>query len=379
MAESRVKVPSQEAQGMDFLAFSFNGKHSWDDFHIYRTSDGDRYNENLTPTLTDKTAEVPGGDGMYYFGTTHKQKDFNISFAFDSLTEVQLKELKKWLNGKEMGDLWFQETPYKVWTAKPAGNSSIKYIPFDDENGQRVYKGEGTVQFTAYWPYAHTPDYVGSGTASGKDFDSYGSGTGAGAWGFRNRTEWKIASGLTSSTGACLGENPGDLPAPFIYTHPTSLGTTTSSSNTYYKIKIGNTSGSGATQTFTGAEVIIEIPAGKAYSELSWDSKTGIISAKVDSADMTTPADTATPIATIGNTCYAIPSDGVNTIQFLSVTKNGTGDFVEGSSPTNGDYKITISRDDDQKETGRKWQKYSTSWSDLTSNAPILKYHYWYY
>jgi hypothetical protein len=73
---------------MDFLAFSFNGKHSWDDFHIYRTSDGDRYNENLTPTLTDKTAEVPGGDGMYYFGTTHKQRDFNISFAFDSLTEV---------------------------------------------------------------------------------------------------------------------------------------------------------------------------------------------------------------------------------------------------------------------------------------------------
>lgn len=160
MAESIVKVPSQEAQGMDFLAFSFNGKHSWDDFHIYRTSDSDRYNENLTPTLTDKTAEVPGGDGMYYFGTTHKQRDFNISFAFDSLTEVQLRELKKWLNGKEMGDLWFQEAPYKVWTAKPAGNSSIKYIPFDDENGQRVYKGEGTVQFVAYWPYAHTPDFV---------------------------------------------------------------------------------------------------------------------------------------------------------------------------------------------------------------------------
>jgi hypothetical protein len=59
-----------------------------------------------------------------------------------------------------MGDLWFQEAPYKVWTAKPAGSSSIKYIPFNNENGQRVYKGEGTVQFVAYWPYAHTPDFV---------------------------------------------------------------------------------------------------------------------------------------------------------------------------------------------------------------------------
>jgi hypothetical protein len=72
MAVSIVKVPSDDALGLDFLAFSFNGKHSWDDFGIYRVSDGNRYNENLSPTLTDKTAEVPGGDGMYYFGTYHK-------------------------------------------------------------------------------------------------------------------------------------------------------------------------------------------------------------------------------------------------------------------------------------------------------------------
>ena len=297
MAVSIVKVPSQEAQGMDFLAFSFNGKHSWDDFHIYRTSDGDRYNENLTPTLTDKTAEVPGGDGMYYFGTTHKQRDFNISFAFDSLNEVQLKELKKWLNGKEMGDLWFQEAPYKVWTAKPAGNSSIKYIPFDDENGQRVYKGEGTVQFVAYWPYAHTPDFVAydvfdlkageefsfgrvvnklyfklDGDTTGKTFSiKQGSdfvplleNSGTGIYyvnsnknfsaincedsnavikiscadtesgemeplyyyidgkdlnayqPFKNRFQWEGTSGLVADGSKCQGENPGDVPTPFI-------------------------------------------------------------------------------------------------------------------------------------------------------------------
>jgi hypothetical protein len=69
MAESIVKVPRDAASDMDFLAFSFNGQHSWDDFGIYRVVDGDRYNENLSPTLIDKTAEVPGGDGMYFFGT----------------------------------------------------------------------------------------------------------------------------------------------------------------------------------------------------------------------------------------------------------------------------------------------------------------------
>ena len=252
MAESIVKVPSQEAQGLDFLAFSFNGKHGWDDFHIYRTSDGDRYNENLTPTLADKTAEVPGGDGMYYFGTTHKQRDFNISFAFDSLTEVQLRELKKWLNGKEMGDLWFQEAPYKVWTAKPAGNSSIKYIPFDDENGQRVYKGEGTVQFVAYWPYAHTPDWVaytnskGTTKKDGRLISSYE--------GFNNIEGWKDASALNNSTTVVKG----DLPATFVLNLP-------GEHESEEEIKVGN------------HKIILK----EDCTDLSWNSKNGIVSGKV--------------------------------------------------------------------------------------------------
>jgi hypothetical protein len=39
--------------------------------------------------------------------------------------------MKQWLNGKEMGELSFSETPYKIWTAKPTGNLAIKYIPFE--------------------------------------------------------------------------------------------------------------------------------------------------------------------------------------------------------------------------------------------------------
>lgn len=162
--ESIVKVPSV-AGDMDFLAFSFNGKHSWDDFGIIRTSDGDRYNENLVPAMQDKTAEVPGGDGMYYFGTTHKQRDFNINIAFDNMSEVKYREMRQWLNGKETGDLWFSEAPYKVYTVKPTGTPSLKTLCFDRYNettgcNERVYKGEGTIQFTAYWPYAHTPDWI---------------------------------------------------------------------------------------------------------------------------------------------------------------------------------------------------------------------------
>jgi hypothetical protein len=62
-----------------------------------------------------------------------------------------------------MGDLWFAEEPYKVYTVKVTGMPTIKAIPFEEiSNGKKVkiYKGEGSVTFTAYWPYAHTPDYA---------------------------------------------------------------------------------------------------------------------------------------------------------------------------------------------------------------------------
>ena len=74
---------------------------------------------------------------------------FNISFAFDNLEETKLREMKRWLNSKETGDLWFAEAPYKVYTAKVTGQPTIKFIPFDKiENGVvtgRIYKGEGNV------------------------------------------------------------------------------------------------------------------------------------------------------------------------------------------------------------------------------------------
>lgn len=165
MAESIVKIPRVK-RDYDFIAFSFKGKHSYEDYHIYRVSDGSRYNENITPTLTDKTADVPGGDGMYFFGTECKQRNFTINFAFCDLTEREITDIRTWLDGKEMGDLWFAEEPHKVYTAKVTGSPTLKYLPFDEkkENGkvERVYKGEGSVTFTAYWPYAHTPDFVKS-------------------------------------------------------------------------------------------------------------------------------------------------------------------------------------------------------------------------
>ena len=337
MAESIVKVPSTAGQDFDFLAFSFNRKHSWDDFGLYRVSDGDRYNTELSPQVNDITAENPSADGTFFFGSYHKQKVFNINFAFEEINDLTLRELKKWLNGKEQGDLWFEEEPYKVYTAKVTGTPSIKHIPFDKYVGDtktRVYRGEGTVQFTCYWPYAHTPDKVQSRDGAlhnGKDLDSYSGFT-------NNKPLWAGASGLTSSTGTCTGENPGDLPAPFILEIP-SLGRENQEQIvvgvgkfevTIPPAVINTTENDDGTKTTTYTH----------YNNIKWDSKTGIISGK----KTTDASEKAKPIPYVGNALGSIPVGGIGYYGIkTSITHNG--------GTTN-----------------------SYDWSDCT-----LTYHYWYY
>lgn len=139
----------------DYVGFWFNGKHS-SELGIVRTSEGSRFNENLLPTIQDKTVQIPGGDGTYYYGSFYTQKIFSISYAFDSLTEEQFAQLKSHFGDKKVHELIFDELPYKVYHAKVTGTASIKHIPFAEGENNRVYKGEGTVQFTAFEPYARS-------------------------------------------------------------------------------------------------------------------------------------------------------------------------------------------------------------------------------
>ena len=137
----------------DYMGFTYNGVHS-SVLGIVRTSDGSRFNENLLPTIQDKTVQVPGGDGTQYFGSYYTQRQFSVSFAFDSLTEEQVARLKSHFGDKQIHDLIFDETPYKVYSAKVTGTATLKHIPFGEGTTGRTYKGEGTIQFTCYWPFA---------------------------------------------------------------------------------------------------------------------------------------------------------------------------------------------------------------------------------
>ena len=119
----------------DFLGFTFitNGKaHKSQDLGITRVSDGDRYNEPLIPEIEDKTIEIPGLDGTYFYGSDFKTRNFSIKIAFDSMTEENFREMRQVFGYKHMGLLIFDEAPYKQYKVKIASPPELEYVCFDE-------------------------------------------------------------------------------------------------------------------------------------------------------------------------------------------------------------------------------------------------------
>lgn len=228
----------------DFLGFTFiiNGtEHKSQDLGIIRVSDGDRYKDQLIPEIEDKTIEIPGLDGSYLYGSDFKPRNFSISIAFDSMTEEQLRKMRTVFGYKQTGLLIFDEAPYKAYRVKVATPPELNYVCFDERakeegaqrdgvrriddnweqvtpwkylnNTMRIYKGDGTIEFVAYYPFA----IVVHKTLNEYDCD--------------NINEWAAASGLKESLsgfdtygrinldvageGAIQVYNPGDVETGF--------------------------------------------------------------------------------------------------------------------------------------------------------------------
>ena len=212
----------------DFTGFTFNGVHS-SELGLTRVSDGSRYSENLFPAIQDKTVQVPGADGTYYFGSYYTQQPFNLSVVYDDMTEEQFQKIKRVFGDKKIHDLIFDEAPYKVYRVKTTGTPNLKYICFDkgidefDRDYQnekkyetkeqlygigarspfgRIYKGEGQINFICYTPVARSrykyldqytmqnvPEWGSMDTASADDVHY-------------NLYDWADASGLKISTAS---------------------------------------------------------------------------------------------------------------------------------------------------------------------------------
>ena len=190
----------------DFCGFTWRGEHS-SDHGIVRVSDGSRYNDTILPAFQDTTQKMPGSDGTLYWESFYTNKTFSINIAFDHLTEDDYRKLRQWLNGKDRGELIFDEAPYKAYTVKIKDPPQLKTICFM-EDGKRIYKGEGTISFVAYYPFARGRYKFETNI---KDII--------------NVEEWIDASGLKGATkdnynsfseeGTCNLYNAGDLPTDF--------------------------------------------------------------------------------------------------------------------------------------------------------------------
>ena len=260
----------------DFTGFKINGIHC-SDLGITRIADGDRYDEALVPDLEDKTVDIPGNDGSYYYGSYFKPREFKINVAFDHLTEEQFRRLRLVVSNRNLFPLVFDEAPYKVYTVKASAPPEFHYICFDEEirdtenvnlgaasalsayddnhdpylqtipqdysgtvmdildelpeerSYRRIYKGEGDLTFTAYYPYAHTTkemkaydatyynDYNNvdewvnaaklKSTSELSDYDQYNEESGYDESGYE--------SGVIASEGQIKVYNPGDIAASF--------------------------------------------------------------------------------------------------------------------------------------------------------------------
>lgn len=270
----------------EFVAFSFGdfdsaGFGTGNTNKIYRVGDSDKYTINLAPPMNDIVTDIPGGDGQYYFGTLHKPKVFTVNFVFDNLNDSGIAAMKTAFGGKELKQLRFAEEKNQVYIAKVTGQPNIKVVPFD-VGSVTIYKGEGTVEFTAYWPYAKSSPYPTETPAT---------------FSIRQMSMPSPSDGSqTKNTGLTAGAtrtsievpNPGDIPTYFQLTSDVSIS----------KVSVGND----------------EIISGNNIKY--WNSQTGIIkSNKNGNGD---------PIDYSGEGLYRIPVGGTTLVVDHSAAPSGS-------------------------------------------------------
>ncbi len=216
----------------DFTGFTFGDIHS-SELGITRVSGGDRYSEQLHPEIKDRTVEVPGLNGEYYFGSDYGTKTFELDIAFDSLNEYQFRRLRQIFGTKDIKKLVFDERPYKYYMVKLESPIELSYVCFDEpikesvsfngikgtttvlrptQNVERIYKGEGTISFVCYFAFAKSNFKVLP--TSGQAY-------------YKGSEDWAISSGILSRTdynnnhidtyysGNIAVYNPGDVATGF--------------------------------------------------------------------------------------------------------------------------------------------------------------------
>jgi hypothetical protein len=159
----------------DFLGFSFNNRHS-SEFRIVRTSKSNRYNEEIVAAGKETTIDIPGSDGALFISKKKQKKTWTVDFAFDDVYLKDIEAMRNWLSCKVETPFRFdedRESQYHMVVV--TGTPKLNYLGFEGDDGETIYKGDGSVQFTAYditrWGGSFTHDYSAGAAVS---FDNEG-------------------------------------------------------------------------------------------------------------------------------------------------------------------------------------------------------------
>ena len=300
----------------DFISFTYNGVHSTE-LGVLRVTSSNRYTDALLPTIQDKTVQVSGSNGTYFFGSYYTQRPITINVAFDEVSESQIRLIRQIFGDGLSHKLIFDDEPYKVYYAKVTGTPQLQYVPF---SSPRIYKGEGTFTFTCFEPFAHTLN-------SNKYLNQYTIGNPSNPvwYKYDNKEEWNLSAQLlgtkgtydtyNSSTGFKL-YNPGDVETDFKFI--------ISITNLLNGIKISD-----GTNTLESHILLINAPVAKTGdSYLCFDSKKNLIEGLDSNKNRT---------GTIYNeyinsgSWFKIPMNKVNTIWYFQPIFSST---YSGSTPT---------------------------------------------
>lgn len=187
-----------------YLGFTFGGVHS-SELQIVRVYDS-RFSEQVLPGQSDRTIKLPNSDKTVYYGRNFEPMEISVGFAYDDLSEKGKRKLKQTFASEQLQELTFDEEPYKTYLAKVSGQPTLNFVPFDDLEYGRVYRGEGEVTFFIPNPLAYSKY---------KRIDDYGDG---------NKKEWEQAYSFENETNKWVSKengysavvyNNGDVEAPF--------------------------------------------------------------------------------------------------------------------------------------------------------------------
>ena len=318
----------------DFISFSYNGVHSTD-LGIVHVSSSDRYADALLPTIQDKTVQVSGSDGTYFFGSYYTQRPITLNIAFDSITETQLRRARALFGDKQSHPLVFDEEPYKVYYAKVIGTPQYNYICFnnyeDDSNiNPRIYKGEGTINFICYDPFAHCPNqykYLDQWAVNDPSWYKY-----------NNKDEWKYSAGLLSTKGTGNAAYDTFLNRSFKLYNPGDVE----------------------------ADFKLIIPIGASFSGIK-------VSNNVDLESHTLQFNASEPVAVKGNDTHLLFNSKTNLVEGLKIagtTVTRSGNLYNEYINSGHWFRIPLNTD------GKIW--YFTI-NDYTGDTPTLEYDYLYF